>query len=62
VRISIALKLALSLAGWSGGVLEPRRSIGAANLKIIDNALAIMLAIVLPTIVATLARSGLWPI
>src|SRR5206468_12272222 len=38
-----------------GGVLEPQGPIGAANLKIMYNALAIMLAIVLPTIVATFA-------
>src|SRR5215470_17146645 len=54
LRISTALLL-LSLAGCSGGVLEPQGPIGAANLKIMYNALAIMLAIVLPTIVATLA-------
>jgi len=33
------------------GVLEPQGPIGTANLKIMDNALAI----VLPTVVATLA-------
>src|SRR5262245_59679793 len=54
-RISMALLLLLSLAGCSGGVLEPQGPIGAANLKIMYNALAIMLAIVVPTIVATLA-------
>jgi cytochrome o ubiquinol oxidase subunit II len=54
LQISIALMLPLSLTGCSGGVLDPQGPIGAANLKIIYNALAIMLAIVLPTIVATL--------
>src|SRR5262249_23768396 len=54
LRLSIALMVGLSLAGCSGGVLEPRGPIGAANLKIMYNALAIMLAIVLPTIGATL--------
>jgi cytochrome o ubiquinol oxidase subunit II len=34
-------------------VLDPQGLIGAAKLKIMYNALAIMLAIVLPTIVAT---------
>ena len=50
-----ALVPLLFLAGCSGGVLEPQGPIGAANTKIIYNALAIMLVIVLPTIVATLA-------
>jgi cytochrome o ubiquinol oxidase subunit 2 len=54
LRISIALMLLLSLTDCSGGVLEPHGPIGAANLKIMYNALAIMLAIVLPTIGATL--------
>ena len=54
LRIPTALMLLLSLTGCSGGVLEPRGPIGAANVKIMYNALAIMLAIVLPTIVATL--------
>jgi cytochrome o ubiquinol oxidase subunit II len=45
----------LFLAGCSGGILEPQGPIGAANAKIIYNALAIMLVIVLPTILATLA-------
>jgi cytochrome o ubiquinol oxidase subunit 2 len=53
--LSIPPMLLLSLAGCSGGVLEPQGPIGATNLKIMYNALAIMLAIVLPTIVATLA-------
>jgi cytochrome o ubiquinol oxidase subunit 2 len=55
LRISIAPVLLLSLAGCSGGVLEPRGPIGAANLQIMYNALAIMLMIVVPTIVVTLA-------
>jgi cytochrome o ubiquinol oxidase subunit 2 len=54
-RISIGLMLLLPLAGCFGGVLEPQGPIGAANLKIMYNALAIMLAIVVPTIIATLA-------
>jgi cytochrome o ubiquinol oxidase subunit II len=54
LRMPIALMLLLSLAGCSGGVLEPRGPIGAANLKIMYNALTIMLTIVVPTIVATL--------
>jgi cytochrome o ubiquinol oxidase subunit II len=45
----------LFLGGCSGGILEPHGPVGAANVKIIYNALAIMLIIVLPTIAATLA-------
>jgi cytochrome o ubiquinol oxidase subunit 2 len=55
IRMASALALLPFLAGCTGGVLEPRGPIGAANTKIIYNALAIMLVIVLPTIVATLA-------
>jgi cytochrome o ubiquinol oxidase subunit 2 len=54
-RIASVLTLLHLLAGCSGGILEPQGPIGAANIKIIYNALAIMLAIVLPTIAATLA-------
>jgi heme/copper-type cytochrome/quinol oxidase subunit 2 len=55
LQISMALMPILSLTGCSGGVLEPQGPIGAANLKIMYNALAIMLVIVLPAILATLA-------
>ena len=54
-RMAGALMLLVFLAGCSGGVLDPQGPIGAANTKIIYNALAIMLVIVLPTIIATLA-------
>ncbi len=43
-----------SLAGCSGGVLDPQGPIGAADTKILFNALGIMLLIVVPTIVAVL--------
>ena len=46
--------LCLPLAGCSGSVLDAQGPIGAANAKILLNALAIMLAIVVPTIVGTL--------
>src|SRR2546429_4778355 len=55
--LAIAAKLAvllLPLAGCSGGVLDPQGPIGAANTKILLNALGIMLVIVVPTIVAAL--------
>jgi len=51
--ISAALVL-LSVSGCSGGVLDPQGSIGAADAKILLNALAIMLVIVVPTVIATL--------
>ena len=46
--------LCLPLAGCSGSVLDAQGPIGAANAKILLNALAIMLAIVVPTLVGTL--------
>ena len=45
----------LPLAGCERGVLDPRGPIGAANKTILIDSLAIMLAIVIPTIVATFA-------
>lgn len=50
----IAAALALPLAGCNG-VLDPQGPVGAAEKLILFNALAIMLVIVVPTIVATLA-------
>src|SRR5262249_59108397 len=58
-RTSAALVLLLSVSGCSGGVLDPQGPIGAANAKILLNALGIMLVIVVPTIVAILAF-GWW--
>ncbi len=49
------MALLLSLAGCSGGVLDPQGPIGAADAKILLNAVEIMLAIVIPTLVAVLA-------
>jgi cytochrome o ubiquinol oxidase subunit II len=45
----------LMLADCSGGVLDAQGPVGAANAKIMLDALGIMLAIVVPTIVAVLA-------
>jgi cytochrome o ubiquinol oxidase subunit 2 len=45
----------LALAGCSGSVLQPNGPIGAANAIILLDAVAIMLAIVVPTIVGLLA-------
>lgn len=50
----ITFGLLLALAGCSGGVLHPQGPVGAANLKILYDALAIMLGIVVPTICAAL--------
>ncbi|MBV9248966.1 MAG: ubiquinol oxidase subunit II [Acetobacteraceae bacterium] len=46
--------LLLTLAGCSGGVLEPKGPIGYANIKILLDALGIMLVIVVPTLIALL--------
>jgi cytochrome o ubiquinol oxidase subunit 2 len=45
---------AASLSGCSEGVLDPKGPIAAAEREILFNSLAIMLAIVVPTILATL--------
>lgn len=47
--------LGLPLAACSGGVLDPQGVVGAADRQIMLNALAIMLAIVVPTILSALA-------
>jgi cytochrome o ubiquinol oxidase subunit 2 len=54
VMVAAAAAVCLPLAGCSGGVMDPQGPIGAANAKILLNALAIMLAIVVPTILGTL--------
>ena len=45
---------AATLGGCSEGVLDPKGPIAAAERQILFNSLAIMLAIVIPTILATL--------
>ncbi len=47
--------VALALAGCESAVLDPRGPVGRAEKTILIDSLAIMLAIVVPTIVATLA-------
>ena len=49
------LIIALLLGGCSGGILDPKGPVGSAQRLILFDALAIMLAIVVPVIVATLA-------
>jgi cytochrome o ubiquinol oxidase subunit II len=53
-RLPAALIVLLSVAGCSGGVLDPQGPVGAANVLILLDALGIMLVIVVPTIVAIL--------
>lgn len=55
VRAAAAAAAALALAGCSGGVIEPQGPVGAADWQITINALEIMLAIAVPTIVAGVA-------
>src|SRR6202040_385144 len=43
-----------TLGGCTGGVLDPKGPIAAAERQILFNSLGIMLAIVIPTILATL--------
>ena len=47
--------LSVALGGCSGGVLDPKGPIAASERLILFNSLGIMLAIVIPTILATLA-------
>ena len=49
-----ALIAATTLSGCSEGVLDPKGPIAAAGREILFNSLAIMLAIVIPTILATI--------
>src|ERR1700685_1841613 len=55
LRRMFALVLPLTLEGCRTAVLSPAGPIGAADRTILLDALAIMLAIVVPTILATLA-------
>jgi cytochrome o ubiquinol oxidase subunit II len=53
--LAVALIGIATLGGCSEGVLDPKGPIAAAERQILFNSLGIMLAIVIPTIVATLA-------
>jgi cytochrome o ubiquinol oxidase subunit II len=57
VLLAIALIGAASLGGCSGGVLDPKGPIAAAERLIMLNSTGIMLAIVVPTILATLGMA-----
>jgi cytochrome o ubiquinol oxidase subunit II len=54
LALSVILITAAALAGCSEGVLDPKGPIAAAEREILFNSLGIMLAIVVPTILATL--------
>ncbi len=54
-QAAVAGVLILTLAGCSGGVLDPQGPVGRADAKILLNAVGAMLVIVVPTILATLA-------
>jgi hypothetical protein len=52
--LAVVLIGAATLGGCSEGVLDPRGPIASAERQILFNSLGIMLAIVIPTILATL--------
>jgi cytochrome o ubiquinol oxidase subunit 2 len=52
--LAVVLVAAMALGGCSQGVLDPHGPIASAERQILINSLGIMLAIVIPTIVATL--------
>jgi cytochrome o ubiquinol oxidase subunit 2 len=54
-RLFALVLLSATLGGCSDGVLDPKGPIAAAERLILFNSLGIMLAIVIPTILATLA-------
>jgi cytochrome o ubiquinol oxidase subunit II len=55
VVLALALICAATVGGCSEGVLDPKGPIASADLQILLNSLGIMLAIVIPTILATLS-------
>jgi cytochrome o ubiquinol oxidase subunit 2 len=52
---ALALVVATALGGCSGGILDPKGPIAAAERLLLINSTAIMLVVVIPVIVATLA-------
>jgi cytochrome o ubiquinol oxidase subunit 2 len=55
VTLALALVVATALGGCSGGILDPKGPIAAAERLLLINSTAIMLVVVIPVIVATLA-------
>jgi len=53
--VVVVLISAAMLSGCTGGVLDPKGPIAAAERLILFNSTGIMLAIVIPTMLATLA-------
>src|SRR3984885_1343258 len=53
VVLAVVLIGTITLGGCSEGVLDPKGPIASAERQILFNSLAIMLAIVVPTILAT---------
>src|SRR3984893_13622852 len=56
--VAVILIGAAALGGCSEGVLDPKGPIASAERQILFNSLGIMLAIVIPTILATLGVAG----
>src|SRR3979409_33439 len=54
ILLAVILVSAATLGGCTEGVLDPKGPIAAAEREILFNSLGIMLAIVIPTILATL--------
>src|SRR5207244_10540613 len=54
ILLAVVLVSAATLGGCTEGVLDPKGPIAAAERQILSNSLGIMLAIVIPTILATL--------
>jgi cytochrome o ubiquinol oxidase subunit 2 len=54
-RLRLAAVLLLPLSGCNRGVLDPVGPVGAAEKTILINSTAIMLAIIIPTMIATVA-------
>ena len=57
LTLAVFLLGAAALGGCSEGVLDPKGPIAAAERLILFNSLGIMLAIVIPTILATLGTA-----
>src|SRR6187551_909359 len=54
-RLGAAAGLALTLASCNRGILDPVGPVAAAEKQILINSTAIMLAIIIPTMIATVA-------
>ncbi len=59
LRVAAATGVALALGGCSTALMNPKGQVGSAEKQILIDSMAIMLAIVVPTILATLAF-GWW--